>query len=539
MAGWPIIANILLLVSFSLQAKTIYLTNYYLEKDDAGNSIVVVRSVQDLLHCEAAVIKDKRVVKVFKDINFPQKKRVFLELGFQWGWQPREHLTIKVSSCRYIRPLTPVTNYRPASERVDRTIQSALDFLWARQKKDGNQQRYFKGEWGSQMVARKGFAVLLTKKGTRAYDSNCFTTSSIVNVLANIYRSKIGSEQQAKIRQMLQLALTDVLACEEGGTFNFWHRIDIPKHLQRPGKVNRVRSPNNFPYKKRLFYFFSNVVNDADDTAIAYMALENIRRILGIDRKPQQQIGDIFSAYRDLKSRHVLNIYDLVALRPKHTEAFMTWLSHDEKIVPSLPNFSRQNIPMRTNDVDCVVNSNILTALAVYDELESTEGVEQSCHYLRKELRRKKFSKCALYYPNTYMFPYAASKALHAGVKCLRPVRQRMIDLVLARQKTDGSWDSFKEYDDIVQSTILAVNTLLNLYQGEKKLLMAIERGVNFILSQVQHCDKGDYWPGGIYFSGGTFARKKIVWTSDAYTTALAVEILVKYKQLSNEVSYE
>ena len=39
-------------------------------------------------------------------------------------------------------------------------------------------------------------------------------------------------------------------------------------------------------------------------------------------------------------------------------------------------------------------------------------------------------------------------------------------------------------------------------------------------------------WPGGIFFSGGTIVRKTVLWRSDAYTTALVLESLVKYLDL-------
>jgi hypothetical protein len=383
------------------------------------------------------------------------------------------------------------------------------------------------------MVARKGFAVLRTKKGTAAYDSNCFTTSSIVNSLANIYKSPIITQRQkAEIVEMLKLASNDVMACEDGGTFNFWHLVEIPSSLRREGRLNRVRSPNHFPYRNRVFYFLSNIVNDADDTAIAYLALDNIKKIVGVDLRPHKKIGKLFSPFRDFRNRHVFNLYDFVAFRAKKTEAFMTWLSHDELHVPYLPARDRQNIPLRTNDVDCVVNSNVLTALATYNELE-TDGVKQSCRYLNKELLKRKYSKCALYYPNKYMFPYAVSKAYKAGTSCLGPSKSRILSIVMNTQKSDGSWDSFKEYDDLIQSTALAIHTLINFYDGSQKQLTAINRGVQFLLKHSVVDENLTYWNGGIYFSGGTFARKRIVWTSDAYTTSLILEILSVYQNLS------
>jgi hypothetical protein len=123
------------------------------------------------------------------------------------------------------------------------------------------------------------------------------------------------------------------------------------------------------------------------------------------------------------------------------------------------------------------------------------------------------------------------SKAIKTGVQCLSSEQQHLQELIISQQRNDGSWDSFKEFDDLIQSTALSVNLLFNLYRGSEKEQQAIKRGVQFLLSQVKRSNGQAYWPGGIYFSGGTFSRKRIVWKSDAYTTALILEILTKYKK--------
>lgn len=515
------------------QTITLSSKDYFLENGDLDQLYVTIKVKQDFLHCHLAIKgRKQKIIKRFKDVVLPRNKRRTFDLGYQFLYDQHSNINVEISNCKNIRPIRTINPRFSSPDDIDQLIDKSINFLVKRQKKKSDGQNYYKGEWGSLMKARKGFAVLRTKKGTTAYDSNCFTTSSIVNSLAELHKSnKLTEAQKDKIRSMLELALNDVLACEDGGTFNFWHLVDIPQHLTREGKLNRVRSPNHFPYQKRIFYFFSNIVNDADDTAIAYLALDNIKNILGIDKKPYQEIGKLFSPFRDFRSRNVFNLYDFVAFRAKNTNAFMTWLTHDEFKVPFLPSFKKQNIPLRTNDVDCVVNSNILASLARYNELE-TPGVKTSCKYINKQLKKKNFSKCALYYPNQYMLPYAVSKAMKEGAKCLKPSTKRIRDIVLSTQKSDGSWDSFKEYDDLVQSTVLAINTLINLDDESEVISIAIMRGVQFLLNEV--IIEGDFarWPGGIYFSGGTFARKRIVWTSDAYTTGLVLEVLTKYKEL-------
>ena len=522
---------LLSLLSTTLFAQII-LHDFEFDDEDSFVPSIYISVKTDYINCQLEIYEHRELIKTFKKINVLKDRTNRFNLPFIHS----RKITPIIKDCQHIRPLKDTKALPFFKSEIDLILKQGFSYLKSSQiKESATDGSRFKGEWGSSMEVRKSFKILLAKKGDKAWDSNCFTTSSIFNSLATIYL-KYGRNND--ILEMLQLALTDVMACEENGSFNFWHWIDLPTRFQIAGKLNRTRGPNNFKYKKRLFYMFSNVVNDSDDTSTAYTALKLAQKIQEISpnfvvpKLPKEKIGDIFSSHID-KNRYVLNLYDLVTFRPRRTGAFLTWLCHNEFPIPYFPSMKKQNIPLRTNDVDCVVNSNILAALSLYRELDSTRGAKDSCHYLNKQIRKKNFNKCALYYPNKFSLPYVMSKAISHGVSCLEKSRNILIKKVLLRQESDGSWDSFKEHDDMVQSSIYAIHTLLNLYDGSDKLKSSINRGMRFILSQKISFKTMTFWKGGIYFSGGTFAKRRIVWKSDSYTTVLILEALAHMKKLN------
>lgn len=500
-------------------------------RDQSRLKTVSIRVDNDHLGCDLSIKNSRgRVLLQKKNINLIKNKA---NRFHNVRTSSNSNLKAKVSNCNFVRPITPITPTRIKSQEIDEIISRSIDFLDKTQIKETIGQSRFKGEWGSIMEARKGIAIMPLKRGYKEWDSNCFTTSSTFISLAELY---LNHQPTQKLKDMLQLALTDVMACEEGGTFNFWHKITLPEHLHKNGKINETRGPNNFDLKKRFFYMFSNIINDSDDTSIAYTAIHMAKKIQAREADfiapefPLQSFGGEVEKYRDV-DRFVFHPYDRLAFRQVNTGAFLTWLSLDEKKTPRGPSNKKATMPFQVNDVDCVVNSNILSGLAALDELETTDGVTETCAYLNESIRKRKRVKCSLYYPNKYAFPYALSKAFHSGVKCLKDSSKFTLDTIISEQENDGSWDAFKEHDDIIQSTVFALHTLLNYDDKSEKAKMAIQRAVDFLLKNKREDQRGIHWPGGIYFSGGAFAKNRVVWKSDAYTTALVIEALAKVQR--------
>lgn len=418
----------------------------------------------------------------------------------------------------------------PDREAVRTALSDALLYLENSQQKETIGESFFEGEWASYMDTLKD-VILVGKKGKVAYDSNSFTVSSIHNALATTY---FRMPEFTMIPPMLDRAMDRILTYREGDSFNFWPLISPPPHL-KVKDVLWVRGPNHYSSPNKLAAGFCNIVNDSDDTSNALLALKNYMQI-----RPQfaqkvrlpKQIGPLFSAYRD-QDRPLSHPYNSFHGMRK-TGAFLTWLAPETPLKPFgfLPSLKHPGIPLGINDVDCVVNANVLGALANYDELE-TPGASEACRLINRSFEEKNQRKCGNYYPSPYNLHYAAAKALDEGAGCLEDSIQLMVSELLANQREDGSWESHLP-EDQVHSSLYALNALLYLQDQLSdelelplKIQFAIDRGILYVLEQkIPYEEGGAYWSGGVFFSAGTLVRDKLVWRSDPYTTALAVDAL-------------
>jgi hypothetical protein len=238
-----------------------------------------------------------------------------------------------------------------------------------------------------------------------------------------------------------------------------------------------------------------------------------------------------FSTFRDVnRAPHVYDAQQGV----QNSGAFLTWFWDEND--PKMPRdyFATPDlgtrIPFNTNDVDCVVNTNVVKALTLSAQ-ESSPGYREACDYLNGVVANQKFYDCGMYYPSTYVLPYSIASAQELGASCLEPSRAAMLSLVQAGQQADGSWRNSWEnpYPDTVQSTAWALNVLLLLGDPtDSKEISAVRSGIDFLLSQSKHDDNGNlYWGGEIFFAATFLARTSVVWRSTPYTTAVVLRALV------------
>ncbi|MEL7005494.1 MAG: hypothetical protein AAFN93_22595 [Bacteroidota bacterium] len=75
-------------------------------------------------------------------------------------------------------------------------------------------------------------------------------------------------------------------------------------------------------------------------------------------------------------------------------------------------------------------------------------------------------------------------------------------------------------------------------YARQSEISDCVENGIKYVLSQEIAEDKTSHWKAGIFFSGGTIMKKTHVWRSDAYTTALVIEMLNNYL-LQDQLQYQ
>jgi hypothetical protein len=414
--------------------------------------------------------------------------------------------------------LTLHTAHAFANEITQTQIRTLVDqgisFLKQSQQKETIGTDHFSGEWPSTMMNDKGFP-LLGKKGKQAYDSNNFTVTSIHNILADVYQRQ---PELTSIPPMLDLAFERIMSYRNGDSFSFWPELEAPKHLKLK-KTLKVRRPNHYFIKHKIVNATCNVANDADDTAVSFIAIQNYAKLNPEIKiwKPET-IGPVFSAYRDV-NRAVPHFYN-AKTGIKNTGAFLTWFATEtpSKPLSYIPSLEHLIIPLGINDVDCVVNANVLNALATYGELNTTSGANEACNFLNWTFRTNRQAVCGVYYPSPYNLHYVTAKAFAAGASCLQEATELLVADILSKQQSDGSWSSHIK-DDKVHSTLYALNALLYLGEFEKRgTNTAIENAIRFISTAE--------WTGGAFFSGGTLVRNRLIWKSNAYTTALAVDAL-------------
>ncbi len=426
-----------------------------------------------------------------------------------------------------------------SSNDLQSKMEMGLRYLEATQQQSTSGTDYFKGEWPS-TINNEARILFLGKKGKKAYDSNCFTTSHIHNILAEIYLNNPNWQQ---IPPMLDLALDNIMLFKHDQTFKFWHVMDRPEHVSRKKHFDnperyRQSGPNHFIYKSRYINSHANIFDDADDTAAAYMAIllnSKVKATENIKQQIPDSIGYIFANNRDIKRRNI-SWYNLFFGIASRTHAYMTWFGEEKSATPwrwFTPRGNQPNMPYGTNDVCPMVNANVVTTLAAYNELE-TPGVADACRLINRLVNKEKNNIYTVYYPTEFNFDYTVAKAVDAGVSCLEESVSRIVSRILQMQQADGSWKSEINNNDL-QATLYAVTSLLkigNILHYKSKA--AIDLGLQYILKSAVIEENQCFWPGGVFFSGGTIVKKTHVWKSDAYTTALALEAINEYLLLTN-----
>lgn len=126
---------------------------------------------------------------------------------------------------------------------IEETINKAIHYLEKEQVKQGYPPQTFTGEWRSYVKNRKTL-LWLGKKGESYYDSNCFVTASIHNILAEIY---LMGWTHDYIPEMLDLSVENVMMFRNNVAYNFWHELPPPNHLvEKHGAMIMRRRSNHF-----------------------------------------------------------------------------------------------------------------------------------------------------------------------------------------------------------------------------------------------------------------------------------------------------
>lgn len=416
-------------------------------------------------------------------------------------------------------------------------------------------------------------------------DSNPFVTAAILYPLYFI-DEQLLPEGERLAETMRSLAVASLAEYKRGHAYSFWSEMpgetssapkigpsNLPiKYVQKLAEVLsgplyplwRISTPHldvhveawvrqalNRAENPYGFDAIFNIPNDADDTAIV-VAMQKIHSVL----QPRDHITPDVSALRVLtrfRDRGRVE-REMRTAWSGHTDtgAFLTWL-RDE----NLETFSAAEkgiIPLGANNIDCVINANVLFSLALNDASQWT-GFEDAKKILVNVVRTRAWTgACNLYYPQLMLFPYALTRAYREGRLFHDPEMRGAMGIllrdILSLQQNDGSFPGGKDKTRDL-STALAANALLNIggtiAQDEglfNAYQSAVGKAIRFLVSARQSQqlifsdfdrpraassveNAGYHWRSGLFFAGsfGGLAQ----WRSEAYSTAVVLEALVKF----------
>lgn len=419
---------------------------------------------------------------------------------------------------------------------LNRLINGGMEFLNQTQAKETLGTSQWRGEFPSFMENEK-FIFALGPKKKRSRDSNCFSTALIHEELARNFKLLQKNEHYA---QVMNLAFENILSFKNGSTFNFWHLLDLPNSEMKTYR------PNLYPLHNRFALVRANIADDADDTAIASLALLNQKKLADSSSVflsqttesnggADQNYSETFFKYRDTDERKWRYPTNVLRGNFKHTGAYLTWLT-PEHIPFLLSPFkswgSDLRIPEGVNNIDCVVNANVLNFLSA-QHLQDSPGFQDACHYIENAVKRNLEGYCGIYYPNPYTLHYAVGKALRNGATCLETAGTILLDRLLATQHNDGSWKGGRS-NEPVQSTLFATRALMDLSQSlqrETESTEARSAAVSYLYEKrienksTDPLNSSISWPEGTFFTGGGFVRNSLAWKSESFATALAISI--------------
>ncbi len=436
-----------------------------------------------------------------------------------------------------------------AQDEIDTVFQEAIGFLINTQTDTTIEGVQYAGEWPVYMELTEPYFFIGRRQ--KARDSNCFNVSAIHNFLSEIY---LRDPTLDSLKPVLARSMKEINTYSTETEFNFWKALPPLKDhrfFPKKGELPLVRRPTNFKVKPRLVQKMSNIANDADDTNQANQARFYFNEIF--EENLPLASAKLFEEWTDQK-RQNRNWFNYLFHTKKNSGAYLTWLAPEYNygiwnpvyaylsvlgiFLPTSSSYPKAYvpwIPWGANDVDPVVNANILNYLAISGQYYPTPANENSIRMIERMTQREMWSTGGVYYPNAYHLTYSIAKAFKNGVKELKPASLNALKQLNETQLDDGSFKSryWVNHGDTIQSTAYALHALLDFKEaGLPVESQKIDKAVSFLLSVKQNCQKGVFWKGGVYFTGGTALRNILYWHSDAYTTALIAHSFQRYSSL-------
>ncbi len=240
----------------------------------------------------------------------------------------------------------------------------------------------------------------------KSQESNSFVTIQLLVALSNIessYELEGFKESAIAANIFLDQYLADSrLTNEPAGTMAYWPLIKTPS-----GKFIRSFS-TSFIYRNLAAF---NIPNDLDVSANYFQWIFRQNSHLNFQHDFAKTSGE----YLDLAPRAQYS--NDKKWKSPDSGAFLTWVEADKN------KFNGTRIFGGINDVDCVVNLNILTALLTYQnhrgELspETANGLIASCKLINEAIINHNTDICGVWYDRQSQFYTAYAKAYLAQEK--------------------------------------------------------------------------------------------------------------------------
>lgn len=352
-------------------------------------------------------------------------------------------------------------------------------------------------------------------KGTNIHsqESNSFVTTQLLVALSNIektYDLPDFLSASTHANNFLDLYIDDTKKTNEpDGTIAYWPLLKTPS-----GKFIRSFS-TSFPYRNLKPF---NVPNDLDASANYFMWLyQNDRHHPEYLNAFEKTAGLYLDTKRKVEYKNDRN------WKSSDSGAFLTWVEDDKIINPE------SRIYKGINDVDCVVNLNIITALLTYKNhignlsKDTEAGLTASCNLINNTIFQKKSDVCGVWYDRSSQFYTAYAKAFTAQkqISCLNSsLLAAKKDILIQAKIPTGNYTQIAEYISVIKKLwqpserSFEVKTLLKQLEAKLRQGIIVQNNHAYVRSN-----------DSLFIS--RISLITVEWYSPQFETAVALEALL------------
>lgn len=346
-------------------------------------------------------------------------------------------------------------------------------------------------------------------------ESNSFMTLQTLILLEEVNQEYILPQ----IEEIYSLANKQInnyvqdskITLEPKGTISFW-----PLLQDEEGKWIRSFDTQWYNSSMRIL----DVGNDFDTSSQAFAWFYLSRQ--------HPQFLDSFVKSVSLYTDHNRSLEH--PLNPQWKEhdsgAFLTWAEEEA------PRKNPNRIMDLVNDVDCVVNLNILTALSLYENTISTlppltiHAKKESCELIDDVIINKKEDRCGTWYTRASHFYLAYVKAYKADTFCIEENHKSILKRAKKRARYLTEHPKMNAYTEIAEYLII----LKSLSSKEERSLLFKELITSLevqLKKGITQREEYAYLPSKhSLFGGEAFGLFHFNWYGRANATALSLRAL-------------